>query len=64
LNPFSKKLSFGKQILGGAKKLGILALVKSAYNIWRNKDKVKADKSSRPATLKTVKPTLKPKPIK
>lgn len=64
MNPFSKKISFGKQILGGAKKIGMLALVKSAYNLWRNKDKVKTDKSSRPATLKTVKPTLKPKPVK
>jgi hypothetical protein len=64
MNPFSKKISFGKQILGGAKKIGMLALVKSAYNLWRNKDKAKTDKLSKPATLKTVKPTLKPKPVK
>lgn len=64
MNPFSKKISFGKQILGGAKKIGMLALLKSAYGLWRNKDKVKTDKASRPATLKTVKPTLKPKPVK
>ena len=37
VNPFSKKLSFGKQNIGSAKKLGMLALLKSAYNIWRIK---------------------------
>ena len=58
VNPFSKKFSFGKSVLGSAKKLGMLAVVKSAYNMWRNK---KTDKSLKPATLKTVKPTLKPK---
>jgi hypothetical protein len=61
VNPFSKKLSFGKSILGSAKKLGMLAMLKSAYNIWRNK---KTDKSVKPATLKTVKPTPIPKSIK
>ena len=61
VNPFSKKLSFGKSILGSAKKLGMLAMVKGAYNMWRNK---KIDKPLKPATLKTVKPTLKPKQIK
>ena len=37
VNPFSKKIKFGKQILGSAKKLGMLAVLKGAYNIWRNK---------------------------
>jgi hypothetical protein len=62
VNPFSKKFSFGKSVLGSAKKIGMLAVVKGAYNMWRNK---KTDKSLKPATtLKTVKPTLKPKAIK
>jgi len=64
VNPFSKKFSFGKQVLGGAKKLGMLALIKSAYNLWRNKNVAKEGKSLRPATLKTVKPTPKPKTVK
>ena len=62
VNPFSKKFSFGKSILTSAKKLGMLAVLKGAYNMWRSK---KTDKSLKPATtLKTVKPTPKPKPIK
>lgn len=56
-NPFSKKFSFGKQILGSAKKLGVLAVMKGAYNLWRNK---RTDKSLKPATLKTVKPDTRP----
>lgn len=59
VNPFSKKFSFGKSIIGSAKKLGVLAVMKGAYNLWRNK---KTDKSLKPATLKTVKHT--PKQIK
>ena len=50
-NPFSKKYSFSKSILGSAKKLGLLALMKGAYNLWKNK------KASTP-----IPPT--PKPIK
>ena len=62
VNPFSKKFSFGKSVLGSAKKIGMLAVVKGAYNMWRNK---KTDKSLKPATtLKTVKPAPKPKAIK
>ncbi len=59
-NPFSKKLSFGKNILGSAKKLGVLTLMKGAYSLWRNK---KTDKAA--LKLSPVKP-LKPisKPIK
>ncbi len=45
-NPFSKKLSVGRNILGGAKKLGMLAAVRGAYNLWKNK--------------KTEKPVVKP----
>jgi len=57
VNPFSKKLSFGKSILGSAKKIGMLAVLKGAYNVWRNK---KTDKPVKPATLKTIKPAAKP----
>ncbi len=60
VNPFSKKISFGKSILGSAKKIGMLAVLKGAYKVWRDK---KTDKPVKPATLKTVKPTAKP-PLK
>jgi len=36
-NPFSKKYSFSKNIVSGAKRLGLIALMKGAYNIWKNK---------------------------
>jgi len=37
VNPFSKKYSFSKGILASAKKLGVLALMKGAYSMWKNK---------------------------
>ena len=36
-NPFSKGFSFKKNILGSAKKLGLIALLKSAYSFWSNR---------------------------
>lgn len=63
INPFSKKFSFGKQILKAAKKIGVLALVKTAYNVWRNKKTDHPD-SSKPVSLKTDKRITKPKPVK
>ncbi len=36
-NPFSKKLSVGKHLIGGAKKIGMLAAVRGAYNLWKHK---------------------------
>ena len=36
-NPFSKGFSFKKNILGSAKKLGLITLLKSAYTVWSNK---------------------------
>jgi hypothetical protein len=36
-NPFKSKVSFGKNIVGSAKRLGFIALVKGAYNLWRSK---------------------------
>jgi hypothetical protein len=59
VNPFSKKMGFGKRLLGSAKKMGMLAVLKGVYNVWRNKQ---TDKPVKAATLKPVKPT--PKPIK
>ena len=57
-NPFSKKLSVGKNIIGGARKLGMLAAVRGAYSLWKNK---KANKAARnPVPLKPVKPAIKP----
>ncbi len=61
VNPFSKKIKFGKVVLGSAKKLGMLAVLKGAYNMWRNK---KPNRSLKPATLKTVNTTPKQKPVK
>lgn len=40
-NPFSGKFSFKKNILGSAKKLGLMALVKGAYDVWKNKNAAK-----------------------
>ncbi len=61
INPFSKKFRFGKQVLGGAKKLGVLALVKTAYNMWRTKTK---NEPSKAVSLKTDKRVTQPKPFK
>ncbi len=36
-NPFSKGFSFKKNIVGSAKKLGLITLVKTAYNLWSSK---------------------------
>ena len=36
-NPFKSKASFGKNIVGSAKRLGFIALAKGAYNLWRSK---------------------------
>ncbi|MEP6466216.1 MAG: hypothetical protein ABJB05_07905 [Parafilimonas sp.] len=36
-NPFSSKFSFKKNIVGSAKKLGLITLIKSAYSLWSNK---------------------------
>ncbi len=40
-NPFSGKFSFKKNIVGSAKKLGVITLLKTAYNLWSNKRIVK-----------------------
>ncbi|MEP6681921.1 MAG: hypothetical protein ABJA35_01625 [Parafilimonas sp.] len=36
-NPFSGKFSFKKNIVGSAKKLGLITLVKSAFSLWSSK---------------------------
>lgn len=36
-NPFSRGLSFKKNIVGSVKKLGLLTLAKTAYGYWANK---------------------------
>lgn len=36
-NPFAKGFSFKKNIVSSAKKLGLITLIKSAYNFWSNK---------------------------
>ncbi len=65
VNPFSKKLSFGKQIFGAARKLGVMAAVKGAYSLWRRKDTNRPNKSLvRPPAIKTITESPKPKPIK
>jgi len=62
-NPFSKKYSFSKNIVTGAKRLGLIALMKGAYNLWKNR-KTSAENPATP--LKTTKavtsaPVKKPK---
>jgi hypothetical protein len=36
-NPFAKGFSFKKNIVSSAKKLGLITLVKTAYNLWSNR---------------------------
>lgn len=62
VNPFSKKLSFGKSVVGAAKKLGVLAVVKGAYNVWRNKKGERPSRQRPTIALKTIKAS--PKPVK
>jgi hypothetical protein len=53
VNPFSKKSSVGKTILTSAKKIGFVALMKGAYNLWKNR----RSNGQRPAvSLKQAKP--------
>jgi len=61
-NPFSRGFSIKKNIVGSAKKLGLIALLKGAYNYWSNrkdpKNKMAANLKKAPAvtTLNTKKP--------
>jgi hypothetical protein len=56
-NPFSKGFSFKRNIVGSAKRLGLVALLKTAYNFWSSKQAAKRHPSEikKPAvtTLKT-----------
>jgi len=47
-NPFSKGFSFKKNIVGSAKKLGLITLLKTAYNFWSTKRNAKNE----PAKIK------------
>jgi len=40
-NPFAKGFSLKKNIVSSAKRLGLITLVKTAYNYWTNKNTVK-----------------------
>jgi hypothetical protein len=40
-NPFSGKAGFKKNLLGSAKKLGLMALVKGIYTAWNKKSRSK-----------------------
>jgi hypothetical protein len=42
-NPFSKGLSFKKNIVSSAKRLGLITLLKTGYNIWKRKHDEKAN---------------------
>ena len=61
-NPFSKGFSFKKNIVSSAKRLGLIALVKSAYALWSNRKTSKhipvthSKKSPEVTTLKTRHP--------
>ncbi|MEO8710827.1 MAG: hypothetical protein ABI405_01825 [Parafilimonas sp.] len=59
-NPFSKGFSLKKNILGSAKKLGLLTLIKTAYSLWSSK------RGAKPPTAlkKPAVTTLKTKNIK
>jgi hypothetical protein len=59
-NPFSRKTSFTKNILGSAKRLGFLTLLKSAYSLWSKKGQA----TRKPAIPATGVTTLKTKAIK
>lgn len=59
-NPFSKKQSFTKNILGGARKLGMLAAVRGAYDLWKNKKGKSKTTVINPASTKVIKPVVKP----
>jgi hypothetical protein len=36
-NPFAKGFSFKKNIVSSAKRLGLITLVKTGYNLWKNR---------------------------
>ncbi|MBV9961058.1 MAG: hypothetical protein JO072_02320 [Parafilimonas sp.] len=40
-NPFSKGFNFKRNIVGSAKKLGVVALLKTAYGFWSKKQAAK-----------------------
>ena len=40
-NPFSRGFSFKRNIVGSAKKIGLMALLKTAYNFWKHKQAAK-----------------------
>ena len=42
-NPFSKGLSFKKNIVGSAKRLGLITLVRTGYNLWKKRHDEKAN---------------------
>ena len=67
-NPFSKGFSFQKSIVGSAKKLGVMALIKGAYSYWSNRGASKpktatgavvVKKTPIVTTLKSTKPIKK-----
>ncbi|MFT4154704.1 hypothetical protein [Parafilimonas sp.] len=53
-NPFSKGFSFKKNIVGSAKKLGLMALVKGAYSYFSNR---KSDAAKIPSSTAGIKRT-------
>ena len=56
-NPFAKGFSLKKNIVGSAKKLGLLALIKGAYNYWSNRKEPKnnvAGNLKKPSTVTTL----------
>ena len=58
-NPFSKKYTFSKNIVKGAKRLGLIALVRGAYNVWKNR---RSNVQKPAAPLKPTKPVTKMPP--
>jgi hypothetical protein len=61
-NPFSKGFGFKKNIVSSAKRLGLITLIKGAYNLWSNRQ---ATKNKPAKTLKKPEiTTLKTKNFK
>jgi len=65
-NPFSRGFSIKKGIVGSAKKLGVMALIKGAYNYWSNRNEPKAKTGAGFTAVKKAPDitTLKSKPVK
>jgi len=63
-NPFSKKYTFSKNILAAGKRLGLIALMKGAYNVWKNKRSAGQKPATTPLTTTKKAVPIPPKNTK